>query len=84
MLEKKKVNVMTCNHFLNGKGNILTGIIEALNNDLEEKEQEKIKKDEEKLDPKPKMGLFPKAESIERKARKPKRLAPEYVFIFDD
>ncbi len=30
------------------------------------------------------MDLFPKEESIERKERKPKRLAPEYVFIFDD
>ena len=51
---------------------------------LEAKEHERIKKDEEKLDPKPKMVLFPKEESIERKPRKPKRLAPEYVFIFDD
>ena len=84
MLEKKKVNVMTYDHFLNGKENILTGIIEERNNDLEEKEQEKIKKDNDKLDPKPKMDLFPTEESIERKPRKPKRLAPEYVFIFDD
>ena len=30
------------------------------------------------------MELFPIEESIERKPRKPKRLAPEYVFIFDD
>ena len=30
------------------------------------------------------MELFPKEELKERKARKPKRLAPEYVFIFDD
>ncbi len=59
MLEKKKVNVMTYDHFLNSKENILTGIIEELNNDLEEKEQEKIKKDNDKLDPKPKMDLFP-------------------------
>ena len=32
------------NIFLNGKENTLTGIIEELNNDLEAKEQEKIKK----------------------------------------
>ena len=50
---------MTYDNFLHGKENILTGIIEGLNNDLEEQEQEKIKKDEEKLDPKPKMELFP-------------------------
>ncbi len=84
MLEKKKVNVMTYDHFLNGKENILTGIIEELNNDLEAKEQERIKKDEEKLDPKPKMVLFPEEKSIERKERKPKKLSPEYIFIFDD
>ncbi len=84
MLEKKKVNVMTYDHFLNGKENILTGIIEELNNDLETQEQEKIKKDEDKLDPKPIMQLFPKEEALERKPRKPKRLSPEYVFIFDD
>ena len=30
------------------------------------------------------MDLFPKEESKERKERKPKKLAPEYVFIFDD
>jgi hypothetical protein len=70
--------------FLNGKENILTGIIEGLNNDLETQEQEKIKKDEDKLDPKPKMDLFPKEKAVERKERKPKRLSPEYVFIFDD
>jgi hypothetical protein len=84
MLEKKKVNVMTYDHFLNGKENILTGIIEELNNDLEAKEQERIKLDEEKLDPKPKMVLFPEEKLIERKPRKPKKLSPEYIFIFDD
>ena len=84
MLEKKKVNVMTYDHFLNGKENILTGIIEELNNDLEAKEQERIKLDEEKLDPKPKMVLFPEEKLIERKERKPKKLSPEYIFIFDD
>ncbi len=84
MLEKKKVNVMTYDHFLNGKENILTGIIVELNNDLEAKEQARIKLDEEKFDPKPKMVLFPEETSMERKERKPKKLAPEYVFIFDD
>jgi hypothetical protein len=75
---------MTYDHFLNGKENILNGIFEELNNDLEEKEQEKIKKDEDNFDPKPKMDWFPTEKSIERKPRKPKRLGPEYVFIFDD
>ena len=84
MLEKKKVNVMTYDHFLDGKENILTSILEELNNDLETKEQEKIKKDNDKLDPKPIMDLFPKEKEIERKERKPKKLSPEYVFIFDD
>ena len=84
MLEKRGINVMTYDHFLNGKENILIGIIEELNNDLEAKEQEKIKKDSDKLDPKPKMDLFPKDEPTEKKERKPKKLSPEYVFIFDD
>ena len=44
MLEKRGINVMTYDHFSNGKENILTGIIEELTNDLEAKEQEKIKK----------------------------------------
>ncbi len=30
------------------------------------------------------MDLFPKEKGIERKERKPKNLASEYVFIFDD
>ena len=84
MLEKKKVNVMTYDHFLDGKENILTSILEELNNDLETKEQEKIKKDLDISDPKQKFELFPKEELKERKERKPKRLSPEYVFIFDD
>ncbi len=79
MLEKKQVNVMTYDHFLNGKENILTGVIEELNNDLETKEQEQIKKDEDAIDPKPKMDLFPKEKAIERKERKRKKLSPEYV-----
>ena len=62
----------------------MTGIIAGLNNHLETKEQEKIKNDNDKLDHKPQMQLFPKEESIERKERKPKKLSPEYVFIFDD
>ncbi len=75
MLEKKHVNVMTFDPFLNGKENYLTSIIEELNAELEAKEQEKIKKDEEKLDPKPKMDLFPKEEPIERK--EPKTVSPK-------
>ena len=71
MLEKRGINVMTYDHFLNGKENLLTGIIEELNNDLEAKEQEKIKKDNDKLDPKPALQLFPKDEPFERKERKP-------------
>ena len=84
MLEKKKVNVVSYDHFMHEKENILNGILEELNAELESKEQEKIKKDSDKLDPKPKMHLFPKEESKERKERKSKKLAPEYVFIFDD
>ena len=84
MLAKKKVNVVSYDHFIDGKENVLNGILEELNADLEAKEEEKIKKEEEKLNPKPKMELFPKDEPKERKERKAKKLAPEYVFIFDD
>ena len=84
MLEKKKVNVMTYDHFLNGKENILNGIIEELNNDLETKEEESRIKLDNSEQPKLKAVLFPVEESKERKERKPKKLAPEYIFVFDD
>ena len=84
MLEKKKVNVMTYDHFLNGKQNILNGIIEKLNIDLETKEEkERIKLDKSEQ-PIPKLVLFPVEASIEKKEKKPKKLAPEYIFVFDD
>ncbi len=72
MLEKKKVNVMTHDHFLNGKENILTGIIEELNNDLEAKEEERIKKDNDKLDPKPKMDFFQQKKKLNENQENPK------------
>ena len=84
MLAKKKVNVVSYDHFLDGKENVLNSILEELNTELEAEEEEKIAKAEAKLNPKPKMELFPKNEPIERKERKPKKLAPEYIFIFDD
>ena len=85
MLEKKKVNTVCYDHFIDGKENILHTILEELNKELEAVEEAKIKKEEEKDNPKPKMELFPKdEETTERKPRKEKKLAPEYVFIFDD
>ena len=63
---------------------VLNTILEELNKSLEEEEDEKESIKNEKLEPKPKMELFPKEEPKERKERKPKKLAPEYVFIFDD
>ena len=85
MLEKKKVNTVCYDHFIDGKENILHTIVEELNKELEAVEEAKIKKEEEKDNPKPKMELFPKdEETTERKSRKEKKLAPEYVFIFDD
>ena len=58
--------------------------LEVLNTELEVVEDEKVSKAEAKLNPKPKMELFPKDEPIERKERRPKKLAPEYIFIFDE
>ena len=84
MLEKKKVNVVSYDHFIEGKENVLNTILEELNKSLEEEEEEKERIKNEKLEPKPKMELFPKEEPKERKERKSKKLAPEYVFIFDD
>ena len=84
MLEKKKVNVVSYDHFIEGKENVLNTILEELNKSLEEEEEEKERIKQDKLEPKPKMELFPKEEPKERKERKPKKLAPEYVFIFDD
>ncbi len=74
MLEKKKVNTVSYDHFIDGKENILHTILEELNKELEAIEEAKIKKDEEKDDPKPKMELFPKdEEKTERKPRKEKK-----------
>ena len=67
MLEKKKVNVMTYDHFLNGKENILNGIIEELNNDLETKEEEERIKLDKSEQPKLKAVLFPVEASIKKK-----------------
>jgi len=76
MLEKKKVNVVSYDHFIEGKENVLNTILEELNKSLEEEEEEKERIKNEKLEPKPKMELFPKEEPKERKERKPKKLAP--------
>ncbi len=52
---------------------------------LKQKSKTKLKKIMilNKLDPNPKMQLFPKEESIKRKERKPKQLSPEYVMTSD-
>ena len=84
MLAKKKINVVSYDHFLEGKENVLNGILEELNTELEAAEEEKIAKAEAKLNPKPKIELFSVDEPIKGKERKPKKLAPEYIFIFDD
>ena len=67
MLEKKKVNVMTYDHFWNGKENILNGIIEELKNDLETKEEEERIKLDKSEQPKLKVVLFQVGASIEKK-----------------
>ena len=84
MLEKKGINTMVYSHFIEGKENLLNGILDELNAELEAKEDEKIKIEEQKLNPKPKIELFPVEQKTERKERKPKKLSPEYIFIFDD
>ena len=59
--------MVSYNHFLDGKENVLNGILEELNTELEAEEEEKIAKAEAKLNPKPKIELFPVDEPIERK-----------------
>ena len=78
------MNVVSYDHFIDGKDNMLNSILEELNQGLEAEEEEKERAKAENLEPKPKLELFPKEEVKERKERKPKKLAPEYVFIFDD
>ena len=48
MLAKKGINTMVYSHFIEGKENLLNGILEELNAELEAKEDEKIKIEEQK------------------------------------
>ena len=84
MLEKIKINTVCYDHFIQEKENVLNTILQELNEAIEQAEEEKIAKAEAKLNPKPKMELFPKEETVERKPRKEKKLSPEYIFVFDD
>jgi hypothetical protein len=84
MLEKKKINTVCYDHFIQEKENVLNTILQELNEAMEHAEEEKIAKAEERSNPKPKMELFPKEETMERKPRKEKKLSPEYIFVFDD
>jgi tRNA threonylcarbamoyladenosine modification (KEOPS) complex Cgi121 subunit len=60
MLEKKKVNVVSYDHFIEGKENVLNTILEELNKSLEEEEEEKERIKQEKLEPKPRWNSFPR------------------------
>jgi glycerophosphoryl diester phosphodiesterase len=81
MLEKKKVNVMAHTHFIEEKHNILQEILAELDGQLaEEKEQKTKKSSDHKV-----VGCnFDESQPEERRERKPKKLAPEWVFVFDD
>ena len=84
MLEKKKINTVCYDHFIQEKENVLNTILQELNEAMEHAEEEKIAKAEERSNPKPKIELFPKEEKVERKPRKEKQISPEYIFVFDD
>ena len=81
MLEKKKVNVMAHTHFIEEKHNILQEILAELDGQLaEEKEQKTKKSSDHKV-----VGCnFDESQPEERRERKQKKLAPEWVFVFDD
>ena len=81
MLEKKKVNVMAHTHFIEEKHNILQEILAELDGQLaEEKEQKTKKSSDHKV-----VGCnFDETLPEERRERKPRKLAPEWVFVFDD
>ena len=81
MLEKKKINVMVHSHFIEDKHNILQEILAELDGQLsEEKEQKTKKSSDHKV-----VGCnFDESQPEERRERKQKKLAPEWVFVFDD
>ena len=60
MLAKKGISTMVYSHFIEGKKHLLNGILDELNAELEAKEDEKIKIEEQKLNSKPKIELFPR------------------------
>ena len=83
MLEKKGVNTIVYDHFIDGKENVLTTMLNEMNNDLEAKETTKKPKGNELVG----WGYFDKEEVEEKKEikeKKPKKLGCEYIFIFDD
>ena len=83
MLEKKGVNTIVYDHFIDGKENVLTTMLNEMNNDLEAKETAKKPKGNELVG----WGCFDnevEEKKEEKKQRKPKKLGCEYIFIFDD
>jgi hypothetical protein len=83
MLEKKGVNAIAYDHFIDGKENILHTMLNEMNVELEAKETAKKPKGEELVG----WGKFDKEveeKKEERKERKPKKLGCEYIFVFDD
>jgi len=56
--------------------------VEELTQLAKEEEEERKKNNDEK--PKPKLKLSFGNEEEEKKERKPKKIAPEYIFVFDD
>ena len=81
MLEKKKVNIMAHTHFIEGKHNILQDILAELDGQLAEEKDRKTKKSS---DHKVVGCNFDETRPEETRERKPKKLAPEWVFVFDD
>ena len=81
MLEKKKINVMAHSHFIEDKHNILHGILAELDGQLAEEKERKTKKSS---DHKVVGCNFDDSQPLQQRERKPKKLAPEWIFVFDD
>ena len=82
MLEKKKINVMAHSHFIEGKENLLQNILNELDSQLELEKQTKAQK--KSSDPSVVGCNFDETITTEKPIRKPQKLAPEYIFVFDD
>jgi len=79
IFQKKEIEIECYTHFKKGKENLLDEFLE------EEQEGEGIESEsEEKPKEKPKKHMLFGGEDEEEQMKKEKKIAPEYIFVFDD